>query len=274
MKRSLAVTVLLLVAGACAAVKQHGGANPYDQPPFYAKYLNTGSQLDAQITATLDALRTTPVSAPLHNDLGALLVQKNFPKDAEVEFERAVADDPKFYPAWYNLGLVRAALHDERGANAAMERTVALKPGHPQALFQLGLTAEKQGHMEKAVHYYAKAFMHNPRLMDVRANPRILDSKLTHLALLELYSRTHSRQSMTFQGKPAGYVEPQLAAPPVDSPTDSTTPQTTAPPPPPTPTVPEAIVPVAAVEPPLPAPSGNLAPVTATNPNPVTQTST
>lgn len=262
MKRSLAISAVMLVA-ACAAVRNHGGANPYEQSPFYAKYLNTGSQLDAQITATLDKLNENPWSAALHNELGALLVQKNFPKDAAVEFQRAIDIDKKFYTAWYNLGLVRASLGDDDGSNAAMERTVSLKPGHPQALFQLGLNAEHDGQIEKAVGYYSKAYMHNARMMDVRYNPRILDSKLTHLALIKLYDRTQARQSMTFQGPPAGYVEkmppePQTsAAPTTPAPTPEPAPQVQPTPPPPPP----------------PTPTSAISPVTMTG-DPLTQTST
>lgn len=254
MKRSLAITAVVLLAAACTAVRN--GANPYEEPPFYAKYLNTGSQLDAQITATLEALRANPQAATLHNELGALLVQKNFPKDAAVEFERAIDVDRKFYPAWYNLGLVRASLGDADGSNAAMERTVDLKPGHPQALFQLGLTAEKAGHRQKAVRYYAKAYMHNPRLMDVRHNPRLLESKLTHLALIELYGRTAARQSMTFQGPPAGYTDK-----PVETPAPEPAPGPAPQPPPPAPATP-------------PEPAPTIGAVTAPAANPVTQTST
>jgi hypothetical protein len=36
--------------------------------------------------------------------------------------------------------------------------------------------------------------------MDVRVNPRILDSDLTHLALLKMYPHEHNRRSMQFQG--------------------------------------------------------------------------
>jgi tetratricopeptide (TPR) repeat protein len=245
MKRSLAFTLLLLVSAACAAVRNHHGANPYEEPPFYAKYLNTGSQLDADINSTIDALRANPASAKLHNELGAMLVQKSFPKDAAVEFQRAIDADSKFYPAWYNLGLVRSSLGDDSGAQAALEKTVHLKPGHAQALFQLGLNAEQNGDIEKAVDYYAKAYSHYPRLMDVRTNPRIVDTKLVHLALLKMYGRTQARQSMTFQGPPAGYTEP----------------------------TPDAMAaPVAPVAPP-PAPVAPAAPVSVA-PDPATQTST
>jgi tetratricopeptide (TPR) repeat protein len=200
MKRMLLIVVAAAVAASCSAVKDlRKEDKPYENP-FYAKYLNTGSQLDANITRTLETLRATPGNAEAHNTLGALLVEKGFPKDAEREFERAVNADDDYFPAWYNLGLVRAARGDETGARRAFNQTVDLKPGHAAALFQLGLVEEKRQHRDRAVELFAKAYTINPALMDVRVNPRILDSDLTHLALLRMYPAEHNRRSMQFQG--------------------------------------------------------------------------
>jgi Tfp pilus assembly protein PilF len=171
----------------------------YAKPPFWAKYLNTGSQLDGQIQSTYDAVRANPASPELHNALGALLIEKGFPKDAEREFERAVNANRRFHPAWYNLGLVRASRGDELGAHRAFSRTVSLKPGHSAALFQLGLLEEKRQHTDRAVHYLAKAFSINPLLLEVDVNPRILDTKLTSRALLAMYDAKHARLSTSFQ---------------------------------------------------------------------------
>ncbi|MGZ8710496.1 MAG: tetratricopeptide repeat protein, partial [Thermoanaerobaculia bacterium] len=186
--------------------------SPYEDP-FYAQFLNTGSQLDARITQTLAALRENSDSAVLHNELGSLLVQKDFPKDAAREFERAVNADSSFYPAWYNLGLVRAAMGDESGARRAFKRTVHYRKGHGPALFELGLMAEKAGDHGDAVDLYAKALRHNPELLDVRSNPRVLDSRLMHRALIEKYQRQHFRDSASFQAAPSGYVPPERDAP-------------------------------------------------------------
>jgi tetratricopeptide (TPR) repeat protein len=213
MNRIASLALVALTAAGCTLINGDRDRNPYEEPPFYAKYLNTGTQLDAQIQQRLDALRANPNAATLHNELGSLLVQKNFPKDAVVEFERAIDIDGDFYPAWYNLGLVRAALGDEAGARRAFEQTIDLKPGHPTALFQLGLMSEKAGDRAKAVRYYTKAYTHNPRLLDVRVNPRILDSSLTHLAVLQLYGTNQARQSMQFHGAPAGYTDKAPEAP-------------------------------------------------------------
>ena len=198
MKRFLTtVTAALLLAG-CSTNR---GATAYESP-FYAKYLNTGSAVDAQISRTLEQLRTDANSPALHNDLGQLLVEKGFPKDAAREFERAVDADSSFYPAWYNLGLVRASAGDEPGARRAFYRAVSHKPGHSAALFQLALIEEHRGNVSGAVDLYAKAYSINRALLDVQVNPRVLDSQLTHLALLALYPAARDRQSLQFNPTP------------------------------------------------------------------------
>ena len=202
MNRLLIIAAAALALSSCTLIDRD--KNPYESP-FYAKYLNTGSDLDAAISSTIAVLRENPDNAALHNELGSLLVQKGFPKDAEREFERAINADRRFYPAWYNLGLVRASHDDLIGARRAFRNTIAHKPGHGQALFQLGLIEEQRRNVDRAVELYAKAFRINPSLMAVRVNPRILDSNLVHLALLELYPTEHERRSMIFQGAPADW---------------------------------------------------------------------
>ena len=209
MKRILLLVATLAVFG-CAQIRQmrSDDAPPYENP-FYAKYLNTGSTLDAQITRTLEALRADESNPQLHNELGALLVQKNFPNDAEREFERAVDLDKTYYPAWYNLGMVRAARGDESAARRAFGRTVKYKPGHAMALFQLGLIEEKLRHTDRAIELYAKALAINPLLMKPDVNPRALDTKLLHRALMANYEKDHAKKSMQFQGLPTPPPKPK-----------------------------------------------------------------
>lgn len=218
MKRLLTLAAATLLAAACA----HNTSNPYEGKIFYSKYLSPStSALDARIQHDLDALRATPNSASLHNDLGQLLVDKGFPKDAETEFERAVNADRHFYPAWYNLGLLRMSRNDHVGARIAFGQTVRYKPGHSAALFELGLMEEERGHEDAAIDAYTKAFAINHSLLDVRVNPRILDSKLVDIALIKLYPKEHARESMAFQPTPAGYVAPNQPEAPSPQPNAS-----------------------------------------------------
>lgn len=77
------------------------------------------------------------------------------------------------------------------------------------AHFQLGLLNEKRGKTDVAIEHYARAFEINDRLLDVRINPRILDTELVDRALLAKYERTHARKSASFQATPAGYLSPR-----------------------------------------------------------------
>lgn len=206
MKRLLALAAAIALAG-CAAVT-HRNENPYEKPQFYSKYLNPADPADAKIQAALEGLRSNPDSATLHNELGTLLLQKGFQKDARHEFERSVNADGHFYPAWYNLGLIRTAQGDFMQARHAFHRTIKYKPGHSDALFQMGLMEEQRGDREDAIAYYVKALRINRNLLDVRQNPRVLDSKLIALALIEAYPQDHARLSMQFQGAPPDYQEP------------------------------------------------------------------
>ncbi len=204
MKRLLLTVAAVLLAGCSASQLHHRDAYAN---PFYTKYLNASNPQDQQIQRALDDVRSNPRSAQFHNSLGQLLVQKGFPKDAEREFERSVDSDSHFYPAWYNLALVRASLGDIGGARRAFNRTVHYKPGHAAALFQLGLLAEQSGDREEAIEHYAKAFLINRALLDVHVNPQILDSKLVAMALVRAYPKEHARESMQFQANPADYVD-------------------------------------------------------------------
>jgi tetratricopeptide (TPR) repeat protein len=207
MKRTLIVAAAAVMLFGCAAF-QHKNENPYAKRLFIEQFLDSNNSLDAQILQTISALRVNPRSAALHNRLGQLLRQKGFPKDAEVEFERAVNADSHFYQAWYNLGLVRQARGDYSGAKFAYHRAISYRKGFSEALFQLGLMEEQRHNTEAAIAYYAKAYMINHSLLDVRVNPRILDTKLVHLALLRAYPNEHARESSTFQATPAGYAQP------------------------------------------------------------------
>lgn len=213
MKKLLAAVAIAGLAGGCSQLRGRidriqYGENPYAEQPFYARYLDPSSTLDRQIAERITALRENPASPTLHNELGALLVAKGFPNDAEREFNRALSNDPDFYPAKYNLALIREAKGDIAGAKRALRSTVRNKPGHAIALFHLGLLEERTGNDDAAIELYSRALRYNRALLDVRVNPRVLDSELMDRALLLSYPEEHAERAIRFQGAPVGYVDP------------------------------------------------------------------
>lgn len=213
MKRTIILISILPLLASCTAAsgaydRVRFGENPYSEPPFYTRYLSPDAPLDRQIWDTLEGLRSNPDSPSLHNELGSLLLAKGFPADAEREFVRAVRADSRLYPAWYNLGLVRQARGNDRAATRAFRRTVDLRPGHPAAHFQLGLIYEEQGRVQAAIDHYARSLAINPGMLDVRINPRIVDTQLIDRALLRNYEAQRKAGSARFQAVPSGYLSP------------------------------------------------------------------
>jgi tetratricopeptide (TPR) repeat protein len=175
------------------------------QNPFYLKYLDPNSRLDQHIYARIESLRLNRNDPVVHNELGALLFQRDFPKDAMEEFDKALDLDGDFYPAWFNKGLVYLSQDKLRSAEKSFRKAVRLKPGFAEAQFHLGLVYEMQGRRTAAIDQYAKAFAINWQLLDPRVNPRIIDSELRARALMELYSKEHAAAAARFTGPHPDY---------------------------------------------------------------------
>jgi len=207
--RKLLLTAAAIALAGCTSMHDlslhNGDDNPYNKPLFYQRYLNPADPFDARIQRTVDALRADPHSASLHNDLGQMLLRKGFPNDAEKEFSRAIRADRNFYPAYYNRAQLRAGQGDYLGARQDYFATVRHKPGHSEALFALGLMEEQHQHDTAAINYYAKAISINHSLLDVRVNPRVLDSKLMPFALLKAYPKLHAKDAVQLTGAPPSY---------------------------------------------------------------------
>ena len=79
--------------------------------------------------------------------------------EATQKFEEAVAADPKFASAWYELAVARRRLNQCTGAIAAYRRYIALAPDRPEPYYGLGLclrdTGDRPGAIEALKHYVA-----------------------------------------------------------------------------------------------------------------------
>jgi tetratricopeptide (TPR) repeat protein len=210
MMKRLAIALLALsILSGCASIeksKAKKAERESYQNPFYLKYLDPNSRLDQGIYSRIESLRANPNDPVAHNELGALLFQREFRQDAKAEFEKALDLDKKFYPAWYNLGLVHLAEDHLRSAEQAFRKATRIKPGFGEAQFHLGLVYEIQGRNAAAIERYAKAFSINWNLLDPRVNPRIVDSELKARALMSLYGTEHAAAAARFTGPHPDYA--------------------------------------------------------------------
>jgi tetratricopeptide (TPR) repeat protein len=242
MKKIFVLSLVSLALAGCMSIQQRVdqarfGENPYLEPPFYARYLNTGSDTDARIQAWLTALASDPQNPMYHNELGRLLIDKRLPNDAKREFRRAIAADRNFYPAWYNLALVRASEGDTRGALRALDETLDRRPGHASARFQKGLLLERLGKNDAAIEEYARAFRINWKLLQPSINPQIIESRLIDRTLMKVYPDERQRRSLFLQPTPPELI-PAPRAPSDLSTPDEIVPPASDTPPQPTPATP------------------------------------
>ncbi len=114
--------------------------------------------LEAGDAARAEAIARSVLEREPHAE-GALLVLA-FALDAQQRtseslpyFERLVRDHPHASAHWNNLGNVQRSLRNETAAIEAFERALALDPGEPSALFNLGLLRLDKGesHAARAV---------------------------------------------------------------------------------------------------------------------------
>lgn len=209
--RTMVVVSLLLALTACGTWEQAKAKKQAKESyanPFYLKYLDPASALDREILARIERLRVEPTSAPVHNELGALLFERRFPKDARYEFERSLHFDKHFYSARYNLALLELSDGNSARASRLLKQVIRDKPGHAEAHFTLGLIYEKGGRTDAAIDHYVKAFTIDPDMKQYKRNPRLVESDLLTATLLTMYNDSRARASVRFLDAPAGYQQP------------------------------------------------------------------
>jgi len=90
--------------------------------------------------------------------LGVTLQELGKLDEAEASNKKAIALNPDFAEAHFNLGIVLQELGRFANAEASYKQAIALKPHYEQAQFNLGMTLESLGRMEEAVSSFQQAF--------------------------------------------------------------------------------------------------------------------
>jgi tetratricopeptide (TPR) repeat protein len=171
------------------------------QEPFYRRFLVPGNPLDDRILEQEKRIADHPDSADLHNDMGNLLAQRRFPKEARQEYETALKLDKHHFLAAYNLGMVWETVGEYSHAIAAYEKSVNLNRGFPPARFRLGHLYERRGSNSQAIEQYARAIEIDPEMREPRYNPLVVDSALMGQVSLVIYQRDRARAELADEGR-------------------------------------------------------------------------
>lgn len=115
-------------------------------------------------TLLVQVTAAAPTFAKPHEDLGLLLVQQQRPHEALPYLQRATHLDPKLENAWFTLGKALAILGRGAEADEAFERCFALSP--ERRLMALAAEHQKEGRFEEAEHLYRRILRHDPRNVD------------------------------------------------------------------------------------------------------------
>jgi tetratricopeptide (TPR) repeat protein len=87
---------------------------------------------------------------------GDLLVTLGRLSEAVTALDKSAQQDPLLVPAWYQLGLAKAAQGDYEGSRAAMNRVLAIRPGQRLAAMYLGTLSLLQGEAATAQSVFAQ----------------------------------------------------------------------------------------------------------------------
>lgn len=112
-------------------------------------------------------LELAPNNPELHVQMGVALYFQWEPR-AAVHFRKAIEIQPDCAPAYYNLGLWLARIHDTAGARQAFRRAIRIQPNFLDAYLGLGAELTSQGHIPEAVQQLRHAVELN------RTDPRSL----------------------------------------------------------------------------------------------------
>ncbi|WP_378954438.1 tetratricopeptide repeat protein [Pelosinus sp. sgz500959] len=113
--------------------------------------------LENAITAFCTAITLNPKYSPAYNNLGLVLQKTDRPHEAEACFCRAIELSPDDSCAYNNLGLVLMELDHFQKAEACFRKAIELNPNHPALYNHLGTVLEENDHLVEAEAAYCQA---------------------------------------------------------------------------------------------------------------------
>ena len=138
---------------------------------FFSLYF---SLLFALFACTLSAGAYTLEDATDLYNLGIDYYSQNQVQKSMEYFKKAIAIDPKFYEAYYNLAQIQASYGYTDAAIKSYEKVVQLKPDDYESIYELGRLLYKRGYLSKAMTTLSKV----PSNDDVYSQVLLLENKI------------------------------------------------------------------------------------------------
>ena len=184
-------------------VGQAFGAGANADEPVFVRWLLADDPGDQTINDYWGRAERGELSAPALVDLGTMLFQRGFKKDALEMFHRALDIDKDFFEAWFRIGLVEHSQGNFDNAEQAYERCLKKRPAHGWCNFYYGLLEEQRGHTTSAMEHYDRALESDAGLGNPKVNPEVLSSNLVLGAQLRNYDRKSFEHDL-----PMRYLQP------------------------------------------------------------------
>jgi tetratricopeptide (TPR) repeat protein len=153
----------------------------------FERFLSPDRPTDRAIMSYMELEKAGKATSSDLANLGVLILEKGFPRDAEHYLRKALKLDKDNYEAAYRLGLVLQRQGHDLKATHYYKRTLKARPGYAQARFMLALAEERCGLRDAAIADYVRAYRHAPNLANPDLNPLVYDSHLQTEAALKYY---------------------------------------------------------------------------------------
>ncbi len=161
-------------AGAAAAPlpTRRRAALPRDLARAQARVRQTGMAADPGVAALLDKI-DRQLASPHELAAFANFISEHGLHREALEYYRVavrlIADDPVL---WVNLGTLQRKLHDPAAAMSAYSRALAINPNYALAHYNIGAILDDRGKYHGALEAYKVALRLDPTLSDPAVNPQ------------------------------------------------------------------------------------------------------
>jgi len=164
------VPLLILFAAAGVVALPAEMSDVVAKRPRRLKPWSLAAVAGAAVLANWPMLSTTLMRAVTENNLAVSLQSEGRLDEATDHYQRAIALQPDYAPAYNNLATAMRARGRLSDAVAAYERAIGLRPEYPEAHYNLANALTDAGKPREAVEHFRIALQAIPRSADVHNN--------------------------------------------------------------------------------------------------------